>query len=290
MKKLIWYVTAILVFTGTIHAQSPFPHYKTQTPTFTSTPVTPTHTPTPNATRVIPYKSPNVANANNFASPFFLADPISLGTFGLLNPAGFGAYADTSGNTALIMTTAGRVQLRSGINFNEVIFNTDGSTFLTSTNSAPLSIISDPGGMEVEYNGGITFVNENNSAIIFDTNGNIKNPNNTSSATYSVGGIPTPGASGTSASGAPLTVNSGIITGFGPTPTPSIFSGFVTFSNALTTPVTVSITGATATSKVTFGEKGAAVASSFGYTPSTNQVIFNGTFAGAATVAYILIP
>ena len=79
-----------------------------------------------------------------------------------------------------------------------------------------------------------------------------------------------------------------------PTPTmtftPIVFSGFVTFSNALTTPVTIAITGATSTSKVTFGELGTAIASSFGYTPSTNQVIFNGTFAGAATVAYLLIP
>lgn len=69
-----------------------------------------------------------------------------------------------------------------------------------------------------------------------------------------------------------------------------VYSGFVTFSNALTTPVTVTITGATATSRVVFGERGTALASSFGYTASTNQVIFNGTFAGAATVAYVLIP
>lgn len=70
----------------------------------------------------------------------------------------------------------------------------------------------------------------------------------------------------------------------------NILSGFVTFANALTTPVTVAITGVSATSKCTMGERGTAVASSFGYTASTNQIIFNGTFAGAATIAYIVVP
>lgn len=67
---------------------------------------------------------------------------------------------------------------------------------------------------------------------------------------------------------------------------PSGAFGFaVTFSNALTTPVTQVIPGVSSTSFIAFGERGTAIASSFGWTsPGPNTIIFNGTFAGAATI------
>ena len=68
----------------------------------------------------------------------------------------------------------------------------------------------------------------------------------------------------------------------------NIFKGAVTFVNALTTPVTQVIAGCSSTSSFAFGEKGAALASSFGWTsPQATTIVFNGTFAGAATISYI---
>ena len=67
-----------------------------------------------------------------------------------------------------------------------------------------------------------------------------------------------------------------------------VSKGAVTFVNALTTPVTQFLSGFSSTSAFTFGEKGTAFASSFGWiSPGASTIVFNGTFAGAATVSFI---
>jgi hypothetical protein len=70
-----------------------------------------------------------------------------------------------------------------------------------------------------------------------------------------------------------------------------IQAGSVTFTNSLTTPVTVVATGFSSSSKVTMSERGTAVAASFGWTsPGPNTIVFNGTLAGAATITWIGMP
>jgi len=71
----------------------------------------------------------------------------------------------------------------------------------------------------------------------------------------------------------------------------NMIGGTVIFANALTTPVTQVIAGLSSSSFIAFGEKGTAVASSFGWTAIGGAtIVFNGTFAGAATVTYVAIP
>lgn len=67
-----------------------------------------------------------------------------------------------------------------------------------------------------------------------------------------------------------------------------VFSFAVSFVNPLTTPVTVLVPGASSTSFIAFGERGTALASSFGWTsPGPGTIVCNGTAVSAVTVTAV---